>query len=550
MLPDVIIQQQRPETTPGQVGITPGIRKMTPGRVKIAPGMKKTTHGQVETTPELKKMTPGRLKIAPGIKKMTHGQVKTVQGRVEYAPGPLPARHSVIFRCALTAPGYRVGRPERPEVGLIKGENKKHQISNIEYRITNNESGSFLGILVSYFLFSSFRNNEPRIRNVESGKNIPVLRTSGFNEVSLATKLVGATHLGIQTAGTAIGKTAAAPRNTLSGNRRICRNEYSSSGKKVRSTETLKENKEHRIRNNQSESILGIPVSDFLFPVRKPGRLISYFLFPDKEYIEHRKTFTGLAANPDGARSSVRVGTPGKPETISIEGKNIPVRLSADKAGCISGLNHIPFATNPSVARQVITGATHLGLQTAGTAISETAAAPRNILPNIRLICQTFINETAAAPRNICRTAGHPSGKKVRSTETLKENNEYPIRNNKCKSELKIHSEYKDAPLLPRGGFNSGDIPGAAAITSLQVLFSSPRVSPNFAGARCYALSGLEPLSAYLPTGLPVKNRPETGEFPWYCHPESRVLGRGTSTHPERLLQRTKPERRYAYVLN
>jgi hypothetical protein len=293
-------------------------------------------------------------------------------------------------------------------------------------------------------------------------------------------------------------------------------------------------------------------VSYFLF-------LIPYFLFPDKEYIEHRKTFTGLAANPDGAASSVRVGTPEEPETISIEGRNIPVRLSADKAGCISGLNHIPFATNPSVAGQVITGATHLGLQTANVAFSGIAAAPRNILPNIRLICQTFINETAAAPRNtlsdnrrICRNEYSSSGKKVQRTETLKENNEYPIRNNKCKSELKIHSEHKATPPLPRGGFNSGDIPGAAAITSLQVLFSSPRVSPTgnqdaeFSTPHSSQCGVPNSTSRSAQPGLPVKNRPETGVFPWYCHPESRVLGKGTSPHPERQLLRTKPERRYA----
>jgi len=160
-----------------------------------------------------------------------------------------------------------------------------------EIRSRKQEAGKFLGSPDSHFLLSGLNadrskdavrfspdattadlpvnvgqnrkeNKEYRIENAKSGKNIPVLRTSGFNEVSLATKLTGATHLGVQTSVTAIGETAAAPRNALSGIHWICRtiigetaaapqNICSSashpSGKKVQRTETLKENIEYRI---------------------------------------------------------------------------------------------------------------------------------------------------------------------------------------------------------------------------------------------------------------------------------------------------------------
>ena len=86
-----------------------------------------------------------------------------------------------------------------------------------------------------------------------------------------------------------------------------------------------------------------------------------------------------------------------------------------------------------------------------------------------------------------------------------KGNNEHPIRNiesggwetepETCNLKLETwnlepshtmtssHSmtaKYKAAPLLPRGRFYSGDCPGAAAITILSNLFSSPRVSPTW----------------------------------------------------------------------
>ena len=67
------------------------------------------------------------------------------------------------------------------------------------------------------------RNMEYRIMNVESENNIPVLRTSGYNSDSNATKITGALHLGFQHTGIAISETAAAPQNTLFGIQWNCR---------------------------------------------------------------------------------------------------------------------------------------------------------------------------------------------------------------------------------------------------------------------------------------------------------------------------------------
>jgi hypothetical protein len=124
-------------------------------------------------------------------------------------------------------------------------------------------------------------------------------------------------------------------------------------------------------------------------------------------------------------------------------------------------------------------------------------------------------------------------------------------------------SKYKVAPLLPRGGFNSGDIPGAAAITIYHVLFSSPRVSPtqvaefstphltqcgvtnstSRSACMCHALSGFKPLSAYEPTGLPVINQT--------LHQGSFVpLEKGDGIRPLVAGSEGVTERRYAYVLN
>jgi hypothetical protein len=115
--------------------------------------------------------------------------------------------------------------------------------------------GSNRGLYLKWSVFA---------KNAESGENIPVLCTSGYYWNSSATSITGALHLGFQTAVTAISETAAAPRNTLSGNRRIwnekpaaaprniCRTGNIPLWMKVQRTETLLENVEHRIMNNES----------------------------------------------------------------------------------------------------------------------------------------------------------------------------------------------------------------------------------------------------------------------------------------------------------
>ena len=60
-------------------------------------------------------------------------------------------------------------------------------------------------------------------------------------------------------------------------------------------------------------------------------------------------------------------------------------------------------------------------------------------------------------------------------------------------------TKYKADPLLPRGGFYSGDCPGAAAITIFLSFFSSPWVSPNFAGAKRLAVSNRLARKSILP---------------------------------------------------
>jgi len=258
-------------------------------------------------------------------------------------------------------------------------------------------------------------------------------------------------------------------------------------------------------------------VSDFLF-------LIVYFLFQGKGNKEHRISLSGLMTGnvKSGSWETEPETRNLKPGTISIEGRNITVLRTF-------GFYWDSPATNPSVAGQVITGALHLGLQTAGT----------------------IIGETAAAPQNICRNEYSSSGKKVRSTETLKENNEYRITNNEYRitnNEYRItNNEYRITnvesgkarnqrptcndtrtiflspspfgegwgeafPLrLPRGSFYSGDIPGAAAITIYHVLFSSPRVSPTqdaeFSTPHWDKCGVPNSTSRSAQPGLPVKNQ-------------------------------------------
>jgi hypothetical protein len=117
--------------------------------------------------------------------------------------------------------------------------------------------------------------------------------------------------------------------------------------------------------------------------------------------------------------------------------------------------------------------------------------------------------------------------------------------------------KYKTPSRLPQEeGFYSGDCPGAAAITILTSLFSSPRVSLNFAGVRRHALSGSKPLSAYQPTALPVKNQQalHQGSFvPLEKGDEIRPLvagSEGVETPWSTRKKGFKAERRYAYVLN
>ena len=112
---------------------------------------------------------------------------------------------------------------------------------------------------------------------------------------------------------------------------------------------------------------------------------------------------------------------------------NIPVL-------CTSGLHWNSSATK-------ITGALHPGFQTTGTAINNTAAAPRNTLSGIQWICRTSNGETAAAPRNLCSSTEHrTTEKKVQRTETLNGNEEYRIINNESG---------KNIPVLRTLGYNA-----------------------------------------------------------------------------------------------
>ncbi len=136
---------------------------------------------------------------------------------------------------------------------------------NIEYRISNNESGSGKREAGSwksedgrpkteagsqgqsgpavcnrglYFVCPAVaahtgkENEEYRMMNIESKRNIPVRCTFGFNRISSATKVIGALHLRFPTSSTAISERAAAPRN-------LCSFGYHPSEIKVHRTEIL-----------------------------------------------------------------------------------------------------------------------------------------------------------------------------------------------------------------------------------------------------------------------------------------------------------------------
>jgi hypothetical protein len=136
--------------------------------------------------------------------------------------------------------------------------------------------------------------------------------------------------------------------------------------------------------------------------------------------------------------------------------------------------------------------------------------------------------------------------------------------------------QYKTPSRLPRGeGFYSGDCPGAAAITIILSLFSSPRVSPNFAGVKRLAvLNRLARIS-----NLPVINQQalhRSSFVPLFKGDEirfsesggkwddSRFIGTGgiddktlnprvqevSTTSPKIRMKGFLKERRYAYVLN
>ena len=284
-------------------------------------------------------------------------------------------------------------------------------------------------------------NNQYSMMNEETGNNIPVLRTSGYNAVTYSTNITGALHLGFQTTGTAISetaaapqnilpnirlicqtsisKTAAAPRNTLSDCRRICRTAGHPSGKKVQSTETLKENKEYRITNNESGR--KIPVQ---------GRLIPEGLHVYSQPVSRRNsTPAGVAQTvvsyrfykhlmPPASGSRKTEGERVRNGEIVIENNNQYSKMNEETGNNIPVLRTLGYYAVSYSTK--IDGALHLGFQHTGIAISETAAASRNTLSGIQWNCRTFNGETAAAPRNICRTAYRSSERKVQRTETLK----------------------------------------------------------------------------------------------------------------------------------
>jgi hypothetical protein len=130
--------------------------------------------------------------------------------------------------------------------------------------------------------------------------------------------------------------------------------------------------------------------------------------------------------------------------------------------------------------------------------------------------------------------------------------------------------KYKTPSRLPRGeGFYSGDCPGAAAITIILSLFSSSRLSPNFAGTNRLAQQCILPVanqqalhrSSFVPLfkGDEIRFSESGGKWD-----ESRFIGTGgiddktpnprvqevSTTSPKIRMKGFKSERRYAYVLN
>jgi hypothetical protein len=408
---------KRPETTPGRVEIAPGIRKMTQGRVEIAPEFKKMTQGRVKTTPELKKMTHGRVKIA--------------SGRVEYAPGPLPARHSLIFRCAPTAPGYRVGTPEKPEMGLIKGENKEHRISNNEYRIRKAENACL--------------PDRQGIRNLTgNGISTSFLSPSPFGE----------------------GRGEA---------------------------------------NNES----GSPKSEVGSPKWESGF---------DNLLNH-------CSNLPAPLSPFMKGDEFRPLVAGTEG--VGIDFNAVRSGDADRFNIVASSADLSVP----------------------------IAIGIR-------------PDNVGQTGKENNEYRIRKAENACLPDRQGIRNLTCNGiSTKFQKSAPSPPLwggreglsphLPRGGFYSGDCPGAAAITIFISIFSSSRLSPNFAGVMRLAVPNrLAPL-----TILPVANQQalhRSSFVPLVKGDKSRFIGTGghedkipenqevSTTSPKIRMKGFLKERRYA----
>ncbi len=247
-------------------------------------------------------------------------------------------------------------------------------------------------------------------------------------------------------------------------------------------------------------------------------------------------------------------------------GRNIPVR-------CTSGINAFSSATN-------ISGATHLGFQTANAAFSGIAAAPRNLCSSKDCHSEKKVQRTETLKENKeyrislpglltgndeCRMMNDESGRNILhwspygqypilSEGVLRDNNQYSTTTTTTTT-ITTTSKYKANPLLPRGRFYSGDCPGAAAITIFYSLFSSSRVSPNWVAefstphsTQCGVTPEEECLwqnsaSRSAQPGLPVINQT--------LHQGSFVpLEKGDEIRPLVAGSEGVKERRYAYVLN
>jgi len=238
----------------------------------------------------------------------------------------------------------------------------------------------------------------------------------------------------------------------LSDCRRICRTAGHPSGKKVQSTETLKENKEYRITNNESGR--KIPVQGRLIPeglhvysqpVSRRNSTPAGVAQPVVSYRFYKHLMPACSADrPLASGSRKTEGERVRNEEIVIENNNQYSMMNEETGNNIpvlrtSGYNAVSYSTK-------IDGALHLGFQHTGIAISETAAASRNTLSGIQWNCRTFNGETAAAPRNICRAVCRSLGRKVQRTVTLNGNEEYRIMNKESGRKIPVQGR-----LIPEG---------------------------------------------------------------------------------------------------